>query len=1631
MKRTVSAFFLLIVFHAMGQHGEEWIQFDRPYFKIPIAKEGLYRLSYQDLQQAGFDVSANPKTFQLFHRGIEQSIIVQGEDDQVFHPSDFIEFFGRGNDGALDSSLYAQPHFQPHRLYNLYSDTTFYFLTYGSDTGKRMPFHSGPAGTLIPETHHLAEKLLILKDHYSAGADYGNVQLSIFDEGEGWMGAQILQNQEVTYSLDGISEISVLSGKPVLELLLTGRGPMTHAVEVYAGSRLLSTVSFSGYQSYKHTQEIEWSDIDSNGKFTCRIKVKGSGEPDRVSAGYIRLTYPQLLSMAGATERIFSLRENANSSAYIRIQNPSAGTRLLDVTDPVHAIVIGSAATATLDALILGAGVRKIFATSAVRVPQQIKKVTFRRFHPSAFNYLIITHPSLRKPAMGYTDPVKAYGEYRALPEGGGFDTLIVNITRLYDQFNYGEQSPRAIFQFLKFCASVKTPDYLFLIGKGLDINYGYYRNPAAFPLYKDLVPTAGYPASDMAFSASLSGNVATGRLTATSPAEVAVYLNKIKERDALPFDDLNRKKVLHLSGGIEEYEPVMFRNILADYATVVEGKYLGAHVQSIAKRSTAVKLVNIAEQVNQGLGLITFFGHSAPNTTDFDIGHVTDPVMGYNNKGKYPMLLMNGCNAGSFFLNTTIFGENWINAADKGAVGFIAHSSYGLLSGLQRYSSTFYDVAFADSVFLKRGVGKVQQEVVRRYIEKFGNTPNGISQVQQMVLLGDPAVKLFGAENPDYAIDGSEIFTSSFDGEPITAYTDSFLIHIPVKNLGIAGGKKIRVEVSRRSADQPSIQYEAIIDGVLYLDTISMLIRNADTTGFGVNVFSVSVDADDLVVELSESNNTAEFQLFIPSNGTRNLYPYNFSIVRSREADLSFQYTDILGARRTYLLEIDTASTFDSGYKKQFQIDAQVLGRQHVELLPVDSLVYYWRTKLAAPLDTESKAWTTSSFSFIEGGQEGWAQMQFPQFMNNVSYGLVKDPALRKIHYEETISDIAIRTFSTAAGKPIDSVSFKINGVEFNLLNQGGACRNNTINLIAFDRNSTQPYAGLYFTWYELLYQFGGRMLLCGREPYVINSFKPNELVTGNGNDLIQYVDNIAEGDSVVLFSMGDAGFLQWPEAAKAKLSGLGIASTQLDGLQNGEGVVIFARKGSTTGSATVFKAPSAEAPVQINKTIAGRFSSGTMTSAVIGPAQRWETLVVRYRDAEPSDHTSFSIVGIKGDGDEDTLKTAIQSTYDLSFIDAQAYPHLKVVFHTRDDINLTSVQLDQWLVVYEPVAEGLVFFRGAAGMQVLSQGQTFRGDFGFVNVSEKLFADSLLVRFDLSGAPDTGVGASTLRISPPLPGDTTLFTIDFKTEEKAGINDVEVFVNPRVVQEKSFDNNLVYLHDHVQVMADDRAPVIDVTIDGRHVENNEYVSVSPDILITVWDENPFMLKTDTAGVNIFLALPCETAECAFRRIHFSRDDIAWEPATATSRFAIHFTPANLSEGTYTLRVEAKDDNGNQASQEPYEITFRVDHNSSVVVSSPYPNPFSIQTTFDVLLTGEESPSFSYILEIASLDGRLVGRFSHEDEQGVHVGTNRIDWDGTGADGKSLPDGIYLYRLSVGAAGVKEMHRGKIVLSR
>ena len=122
-----------------GPYGNEWVVSSQQYYKVKVTRDGLYRLDYQYLLQAGLS-GIDPSRLQLWRRGREVAVY-QGGGRNVFDPTTYLEFFGQRNDGRLDRDLYKTAAEQPHQLYSFYTDTAAYFLTYpgaAAPAAKRM-----------------------------------------------------------------------------------------------------------------------------------------------------------------------------------------------------------------------------------------------------------------------------------------------------------------------------------------------------------------------------------------------------------------------------------------------------------------------------------------------------------------------------------------------------------------------------------------------------------------------------------------------------------------------------------------------------------------------------------------------------------------------------------------------------------------------------------------------------------------------------------------------------------------------------------------------------------------------------------------------------------------------------------------------------------------------------------------------------------------------------------------------------------------------------------------------------------------------------------------------------------------------------------------------------------------------------------------------------------------------------------------------------------------------------------------------------------------------------------------------------------------------------------------------------
>ncbi|PRY88117.1 C25 family cysteine peptidase [Mongoliibacter ruber] len=1641
---------LCVLLSAVGFAQSSWINYGQTYYKIATSEDGIHRITFTSLSASGINPSnIDPRNISLYHRGQEVAIYVQGEQNGRFDPNDFIDFYGKRNDGELDKNLFSNPAHLGNVMYNQHNDSTAFFLTIGNTPGKRMASRPNPTASNPDLVTYQTSKMEIFANQYNLGRTYNpGVRLAAFEEGQGWMSAPIPKNTPFNFTFNELGRIAS-SGAATLEIGLAGRSETQHLTAISVGPtigtvREIGRIEYEGFNVRNESLSLNASDFNPDGTLSVRITSLGSGNVDNVSVAYIRITYPKEVQNGDFDSEVI-VPEPINS--VFRIGDALSNYVAYDILDHLNPVRIPVSKTG--NQISLSAGIQG--QSSKVLVQNQLEvreinimpRVNFRDLLNRKADYIILTHKALRRPTSSYADPVRAYAAHRASPDGGGYDTLVVNMDELYDQFTFGEKTPLAVYEFLREYYPRHKPEYMFLIGRAMgmfttarqnNVTYFYRQRPSIFN-FQDLVPPAGYPYADNNFSIGLDPEnpfvqaVPTGRIPARVPEDVANYLEKVKEKDALGTSEDWMKEIIHLSGGVSAFELTRYFNFLNGFKTIAEGPFLGGNVTTYRKRSNStIELIDISKDLNRGTNLITFFGHGAPSVIDIEIGFASDPTMGYNNRGKYPMLLLNGCDAGNAFGNAYTFGEDWVLTPSKGATNFMAHASIGVDVYLRRYSESFYTIAFSDSSNIYKPVGTVIKETEKLFFQRFGTSAVNRAHAEQLIMLGDPAIRLFPADKADYSIESSDVTLEGFEGETFNALSDSLKLSFVVKNLGRVDMDSVSLRVGRRLPDGTSVTYPIkTLAPISRKDTLVFSVPNTGIAAFGENIFTIEVNHDRSVPEMTFANNAVTVTTFVPLSGTMHILPAEFGIVNTREVELLGQIPGKNVEPRNVILQVDTSPNFSSANRRESRITTSNLIRWNLDLFqntsPRDSVTFYWRSRFSEPREGESDDWTVTSFSYINDGPEGWTQRTLSQLESNLLNNLEIDQSQRVWKYPDTNLNVEVFTF----GNQTDSLTFRntqfyLDGVPYIIDNVNNVnsrlCPDGSLGLVAFEQRSLTPYLVIPVPGFDIL---DGRS--CGRVPQVIQSIR-NPWITQPGQSiLIDYIDGLKDGDYVVIFSVGNVTFEQWPDLAFEKMKEVGANEALLRNLKSGDPYILYGRKGMRPGEAIEIVAQkdleleSNQQIVQFETDLEGYFTSGSIVTPRIGPASEWKLFFnkVNERDWFNEELAAFDIIGVRPNGEEQVLFTNLRDqNFNLETVNPNAYPYIRLRYAMNDQESTAPSQLDKWQVNYTGVPEGVLVFKNREDKVTLQEGEDAVLNFEFVNLSKYDFLDSITVEWSFNNTTQRRSETFSKKI-PALPaGESHEFQIDFTSIGRGGNVEVEVFANPRIQMEQTFRNNLIDLGQYFIVIPDNSTAILDVNFDGIYIMDGDIVSPSVMINSLLKNEQTLIFKKDTIGIDLFLKKQCEG--CQFERVSFSSQKVNWTEATEDSDFKIELKPGPLEDGMYTFRVVTED----LGVDKPYEINFEVINEATITNFYPYPNPFSSSVRFVFTVTGSEIPD-QIKIQIMTVTGRVVREILQDELGPIRIGNNISEyaWDGRDEFGDQLANGVYIYRTLVRKNGV------------
>lgn len=1626
----------------IGQNfGNEWIDYSQKYYEFKVAEDGVYRISYANLLSVGIPVnSINPDNIQLFNRGSEVPLYIDGDADNSFDPTDFIEFYGQKNDGWLDSVLYKGAGNQPNPYYSLINDTATYFLTISNATNSlRYTVESAnDFSNFSPVSSVKVEKVLPFNTNYYDGATIqGQATSPEYVPTEGWLSRVISNSGSQTFSTFINSEKAVNNRSAILETVVTGQsdfGPIAtgdHHLQLSFGNQLIDTI-FEGYQFIRLRRQFSTNELGAiNTNLTYRqIDDLGAGS-DRMAMGYAKLTYDHLPDAEGKSSFKFYIQDNSTlNKSYFKFINFNGSTEnyILDLTNNRRIRVFQSGNE--YNALIPNGGNNKaciLYASSDIKSIGNLKFAGENGFFPNYISnipdsaFIMITHPSLAVEVLNYANYRRSTGHY----------PFVVDVNQLYKQYGYGvSQHPLSIRNYLNdvLVNSGTHPSFLFLVGKSVRaklVRERDYLNAA------NLVPSMGNPATDNLFTSGLNGAglevaIPTGRISVNTNAELGAYLAKLRSYEsAQPAAWM--KQALHFVGGKSLLEAQGFENFMIQYANTFTNGATGGNVRTFKKTTASPIQTTLADSIstliNEGVSLMTFFGH-ASNTGGFDIN--IDEPENLNNQGKYPIILGNACFTGDVHQEGKVStSEDYVIIPEKGAIGFIATVDLSYPIPLNIFSSEFYR-QISDKNYGK-SIAYCMQQAAR--LSQTNALPELKGVILEMSLQGDPAMSFNSFPRPDYVITPPSV---SFSPREVTSEVDSFTMIIRVDNIARSVNDSLTIEVVRRFPNNRDTSYVFKIAPVAFQSTYRLKLPIDVVNGIGENNFTVTLDRLNEIPELNENNNRTFKQLIIRSGDLIPIYPYNYAVVPNQGVTLKASTAFAFEKERAYVMELDTNASFNSPFKLQTTIVSSggVLEWSPPVLSAMpDSTVYFWRVSRAADINGRF-FWKTFSFQYVPD-KVGWGQDHFDQFELNGFQFIEPNKTTQRFNFVDNVRQLsAVNIGNPPSTTILDQIKYSIdnNTIERNGCSVAPSFMVAILDSLSFEPWRT-PYNGLNPNRNYGQANINGSCRARSEEYFIYRANNPTQMQAMR----TLLLDTVPDGNYILVYSWynikySDLNFSN--PAIMQTFSDLG--STRVPAISDSIPFIFLVQKGNLASVREV-AGDSINAEIELKANLRSSSTFGSINSKIIGPAMAWDSIAWRTSSLEfPSQDSSaltvFKYRNAEVQGDEvlSNVSKQLNRFGIASLVDADKEPLLSMRMAANDELLQTPPQLDLWHVYYDPVPEGAInpkLFFDVQNDTVL-EGDRFEATVAFENISE-YDMDSILVNYSLVTSNNRIVNLPSKRLAP-LPADSSLLIpISLPTLGYAGTNTLLVDVNPNNDQPEQYRfNNLGQLSFHVN--QDNINPVMDVTFDGRRIMNGELIGPEPEIVIELTDENKYLLLNDTSNFAVYLKLPEEEE----KRIHFGvQADGAqmefFEGTLPKNSARIVYRPKLYKDGIYQLRAQANDKSGNLSGSSDYLITFEIETQASISRLMNYPNPFTTSTRFVFTLTGTKIPDYMQI-QIMTITGKVVKEIDLSELGPIHIGNNITDyaWDGTDEFGDRLANGVYLYRVRTDLDGSSIEHR-------
>ena len=858
----------------------DWINFNTTYLKLGVAADGVYRISKQDLINLNISTSSiDPRNFNIFYKGQTIPIYIKGDTNDSFSNTDYIEFFGRRNWGDKYREISNENEKYKNYL-NLYSDTTIYWLTWDPLLIPKRIDNLPQFSVLPQDTIKYYNEIV----HYEQDnwLDYSipnsvDRQDPEWRQNETWVwGQQGLGTVNRTFTVSDVYPNSTAEAFYKIQSFASEGFVGAHKIGLSINNDpiVYDALAFNKYQQRVVKATFNSNLLNEGNNILKTISFPTNTTINSIEYDWYEVEYPRYLIAVNDSLKFKFDDQVSTGFKFIKITNIGSGNIILYKYNSELKRITNY--TINQNTLIFADTVKQGDAYYLI-IENKIQKPKF--YYTKQFNnlvgsniqadYILITHPKFIQKSNEYLSFIQT--QYNVI-------TKLINVTDIYDQFNYGFFSPEPIREFLHSAFlnwGFPKPKYVFLLG---DATYDYYGNKTKYfsaPEQLNYVPSFGHPVSDSWFTiwdstGALIPQMYISRLPANSVAEFERYFVVHQDYVNKPFNEFNKKYLLFSSGQNNNPFELATLKSANDFVNteIVSPAPVGGIVRHLFKMINPIRNFGpfTNEQVEKYIGeggvFISYIGHSGVQIWD---NGISSPIQLKNINGNHSLISDWGCSTGKFAEpDIKAFSELFIVGPDGGAIYYNGNSSLGFTSTAITFPRIFYSKILNDgftNVSEAHALSKIE------LIQQFG--ANGVNRlfVLTNTLFGDPIVSLKIPTKPNLKISENDVIIN-------ISIIDDAITNLPVtinySNLGRVEAKSFNIKIIDEFADLTVYDQSFTKDIPLQSDSLQIILPVKNLAG--VHRLTVVLDKDNEIEELNENDNSVSYNINVVSASIRTI---------------------------------------------------------------------------------------------------------------------------------------------------------------------------------------------------------------------------------------------------------------------------------------------------------------------------------------------------------------------------------------------------------------------------------------------------------------------------------------------------------------------------------------------------------------------------------------------------------------------------------------------------------------------------------------------------------------------------------------------------------------------------------------